>query len=174
MRFTLAVRAILAFSGGIVITFAQVHSAEVGVLTLAWFLVATGVLVTFMNLVSHKTSTSIQEVPVTAFALILGILAFMVPLELGAATLLALTWLVASWGIVAGALELYAAYAVGFKTALGRDRIISAVLALALGALYLLVELDEIATVGFLGAYLVLSAVHLGIAAASPSVRSEK
>lgn len=172
MRFTLAVRAILAFAGGLVITFAQSHAAEIGVVTFASFLTASGVLVTFMNLVSHKTPTSIQEVPVSIFALILGILAFMVPLNQGEFTHLGLIWLVASWGIVAGAFELYAAYSAGFKTQTGRERSISAGLALVLGTIYLTLPLDEISTVGLIGAYLVLSAVHLGISAASPKSAS--
>lgn len=168
MRFTLAVRAILSFSAGLVITFAQSHSAAVGILTFSSYLVALGVLVSFMNLVSHKTPTSLQEVAATLFALLLGVLGFMIPLDQGAATVTALVWLVASWGLVGGALELYSAYLAGWRSPLGRDRSLSGFLALVLGALYLSGTLDEIASVGFVGAYLVLTAVHFGIAAASP------
>jgi uncharacterized membrane protein HdeD (DUF308 family) len=75
--------------------------------------------------------------------------------------------LVSAWGIISGAFELYQARRNGFKTASGKDYLMSAVFALVLGLLFLAVPLDEVSAVGFFGAYLALSGVHLGIAAAS-------
>jgi uncharacterized membrane protein HdeD (DUF308 family) len=49
-----------------------------------------------------------------------------------------------------------------------REHLITAGLALVLGLLFLVTPMDAVSSVGFFGAYLVLSSVHLGIAAFSP------
>jgi uncharacterized membrane protein HdeD (DUF308 family) len=66
---------------------------------------------------------------------------------------------------VAAALPNLGAFAA--NTPSGKDYLMSAVFALVLGLLFLAVPLDEVSAVGFFGAYLALSGVHLGIAAAS-------
>lgn len=64
---------------------------------------------------------------------------------------------VAIWGFTQSAADL-----------LKGDRL-SAVLALVLGLLFVLVPLDIVSAIGFFGAYLVISGVHLGISAFPPS-----
>jgi uncharacterized membrane protein HdeD (DUF308 family) len=66
-------------------------------------------------------------------------------------------------------LELYAARKEKISTRTGRDYLISAVFAILLGALFLIAPLDIVSAVGFFGAYLVISAVHLGISALTPA-----
>jgi len=63
--------------------------------------------------------------------------------------------------------ELIQAFRVGRTTNRGRELLISGGLSTAFGVLFAAVQLAELDTVGFFGAYLILSAVHLGIAAAS-------
>ena len=55
----------------------------------------------------------------------------------------------------------------GFKTLRGKELSVSAVLGILLGLLYLVLPLNDLDAVGFFGAYMIINAVHLGIAAAS-------
>jgi hypothetical protein len=64
--------------------------------------------------------------------------------------------LVAIWGVTQSATDV-----------INQD-LISASLALLLAILFALVPMDIVSAVGFFGAYLMLSGVHLGIAAYSP------
>jgi hypothetical protein len=64
--------------------------------------------------------------------------------------------LVALWGISQAAIDL-----------INRDAI-SASLAFLLAVLFALVPMDVVSAVGFFGAYLIVSGVHLGIAAYKP------
>jgi uncharacterized membrane protein HdeD (DUF308 family) len=82
---------------------------------------------------------------------------------------MAFIYLVTGWGLVAGAFELYLARRSGLKTRNGKDALINAVLSLLLGLLFLVAPLDIVSAVGFFGAYLALSGIHLAIAAATPS-----
>jgi len=47
--------------------------------------------------------------------------------------------------------------------------LISALMALALGLMFLIATLDPVSAVGFFGAYLMLFGVHWGIASATPA-----
>ncbi len=64
--------------------------------------------------------------------------------------------LVSIWGVAQASIDL-----------LNRDAI-SATLAILLATLFALVPIDIVSAVGFFGAYLIVSGVHLGIAAYSP------
>jgi uncharacterized membrane protein HdeD (DUF308 family) len=64
---------------------------------------------------------------------------------------------------------LYLARKAGLATRSGKDSLINAVLSLGIGMLFLIVPLDIVSAVGFFGAYLVLSGVHLGISATTPA-----
>ena len=54
---------------------------------------------------------------------------------------------------------------------MGRDFGLSAVFSLALGALFLIASLDEVAAVGFLGAYFAISGVFWGISSVTPQAK---
>jgi hypothetical protein len=101
--------------------------------------------------------------------LIVGSAALLVPTGDLQAAALVFVFLVAGWGLITGAFELYLARRSGFATRSGKDNLISAVLSLGVGLLFLIVPLDIVSAVGFFGAYLVLSAVHLGISATTPA-----
>ena len=163
MRLLLILRAEIFIGVGLFITFNQAHTYATGVLALALFAFGYAV-VSFLALMAKR-----QQVPILPTSLLIA-----VALAIGVATeVLApnagfwLAKLIAAWGITAGAIELAQAFRAGLKTARGRDLLISGGLSALFGVFFVAVPLAELDTVGFFGAYLILSAVHLGIAAAS-------
>jgi hypothetical protein len=109
---------------------------------------------------------AIQNVPLVMVALLIGIFALSASNDE-----LAFKFLVTGWAIIAGAFELFQSRRAGFKTAEGRDLLINSCFSLLLAVLFLLAPLDIVSQVGFFGAYLMMSGVHIGIAAASPSTK---
>ena len=110
--------------------------------------------------------------PLTVVSLLIGVFSLMA-LSLdsnlstdGAQT--AFIGLVTVWGLVAGAFEMYLARRASFKTTSGREYLMSAILSAVLGLLFLVAPLDIVSAVGFFGAYLIVSGVQLGVAAATP------
>ena len=169
MKFVFAARAAISFGVGIFITFNQSHSAATGLLALAIFGLGYAVLNGIGSLVWGKGIFSIENLPLTLAAVIVGLAALLAPATEPNAAALVFVYLVTGWGLISGALEMYLARRSGFVTRFGKDSLISASLSLLVGLLFLAVPLDIISAVGFFGAYLVLSAVHLGISATTPS-----
>ncbi len=169
MKFVFALRAAISFGVGIFITFNQSHSAATGLLALGIFGIGFAVLNGIGSSVWGKGIFSLENFPLTLAALILGVAALLVPTGSLEAAGLVFVFLVAGWGLVSGAFELYLASRSGFATRSGKDNLLNAVLSMGLGLLFLIVPLDIVSAVGFFGAYLVLSAVHLGISAATPA-----
>ena len=169
MKIVFALRAAISFGVGIFITFNQSHSAATGLLALAIFGLGYAVLNGIGSAVWGKGIFSLENFPLTLIALIVGTTAILVPATDPEAAALAFVYLVTGWGLISGAFEMYLARRSGFVTRFGKDSLISASLSLIVGLLFLAVPLDIISAVGFFGAYLVLSAVHLGISATTPS-----
>jgi hypothetical protein len=169
VKFVFALRAAISFGVGIFITFNQSHSAATGLFALGIFGIGFAVLNGTGSSVWGKGIFSLENFPLTLAALILGAAALLVPTGNLEAAGLVFVFLVAGWALVSGAFELYLARRSGFATRSGKDNLLNAVLSLGLGLLFLIVPLDIVSAVGFFGAYLVLSAVHLGISAATPS-----
>jgi hypothetical protein len=169
VKFVFAARAAISFGVGIFITFNQSHSAATGLLALAIFGLGYAVLNGIGSVVWGKGIFSIENFPLTLAALIIGLAALLVPSSDPEASALVFVYLVTGWGLISGAFEMYLARRSGFATRFGKDSLISASLSLLVGLLFLAVPLDIISAVGFFGAYLVLSAVHLGISATTPS-----
>lgn len=169
MQFVFAARATISFAIGIFITFNQSHSAATGLFALGLFGIGFAILNSVSSQVWAKGIFSLETFPLTLSALIFGVAALLVPTGDLQAAALVFVFLVAGWGLIAGAFELYVANRSGFGTRSGNDHLISAVLGLGVGLLFLIVPLDIVSAVGFFGAYLVLSAVHLGISAATPA-----
>ena len=169
MKFGFALRAAISFGVGIFITFNQSHSAATGLLAFAIFGIGYAVLNGVGSAVWGKGIFSLENFPLTLTALIVGLAALLVPATDPDASALVFVYLVTGWGLIAGAFEMYLARRSGFATRFGKDSLISAGLSLLVGLLFLAVPLDIISAVGFFGAYLVLSAVHLGISATTPS-----
>jgi uncharacterized membrane protein HdeD (DUF308 family) len=169
VKFVFAARAAISFGVGIFITFNQSHSAATGLLALGIFGIGYALLNGIGGTVWGKGAFSLENFPLTFAALVVGLAALLVPTGDLQAAALVFVFLVAGWGLITGAFELYLARRAGFATRSGKDNLISAVLSLVLGLLFLIVPLDIVSAVGFFGAYLVISGVHLGISATTPA-----
>ncbi len=168
MQKVLGVRAIIFVAVGLFITFTQSHSAATGLFALAVFgigLAAANIATTIWD---KRNYISVESLPLTLISLAVGLFAALIPLSDPTAQALAFVYLVSGWAVVAGAIELYLANRSGFRTRAGKDGLITAVLGLAIGLLFLIAPLDIVSAVGFFGAYLVICGVHLGIAALTP------
>jgi hypothetical protein len=166
VRYQQGFRAAISFGLGVFITFSQAHGADIGLIVLAAFGFALGLGGGSLVFVRKAGLNPLQELPIAALALLVGMFAAL-SFSNTESQPQSFTSLVSAWGVISGAFELYQARRNGFKSAAGKDYLLSAVFALLLGLLFLAVPLDEVSAVGFFGAYLALSGVHLGIAAAS-------
>jgi hypothetical protein len=169
VKIVFALRAAISFGVGIFITFNQSHSAATGLLSLGIFGIGFALLNGIGSAVWGKGIFSLENFPLTLTALIVGTTAILVPVTEPNVAAPVFVSLVTGWGLISGAFEMYLARAAGFATRFGKDSLISASLSLLIGLVFLIAPLDIISAVGFFGAYLVLSAVHLGISAATPS-----
>jgi uncharacterized membrane protein HdeD (DUF308 family) len=164
----LGVRAAVSISVGLFITFTQSHSAATGLFALALFGIGSAVANVASTIWAKGKYLSVDSLPLTLIALAVGLFAALIPQTEPTAQGLAFVYLVAGWAVISGAMELYLANRSGFRTRAGKDGLISAGLGLSLGLLFLIVQLDIVSAVGFFGAYLVISGVHLAIAALTP------
>ena len=168
MQKVLGVRAIIFVAVGLFITFTQSHSAAIGLLALAIFGIGLAVTNIAATIWDKKSYLSIESLPLTLISLAVGLFAVIIPQTDTTPQALAFVYLVSGWAVVAGAIELYLANRSGFRTRAGKDGLITAVLGIAIGLLFLIAPLDLVSAVGFFGAYLVICGVHLGIAALTP------
>jgi hypothetical protein len=166
-RIALAARAGISLAVGLFVTFSQSHGAELGLLALGIFGLSFAVLNGLASSVFQKGMAAIQDVPLVMVALLIGIFALSASDDE-----LAFKFLVTGWAIIAGAFELFQSRRAGFKSAEGRDLLINSCFSLLLAVLFLLAPLDIVSQVGFFGAYLMMSGVHIGIAAASPAAKA--
>lgn len=169
MNWLQATRAAAHATVAAVITFNQIHNGEFGLTTLILF----GALYLFASLGTHfldhrnKVISPRLGLPLIA-PVIVGIAATFA-LTAGWNQLESFRWLTAI--LAAGFLvtEIWLSKKVGRKTADGRDAIITAFMSLALLGLFAGFNMGEVPLVGFLGAFHAILAVHLGIAATSPT-----
>ncbi len=144
MRRIKSLRALASIAVGLFVTFWQAHHAAVGLVALAIFTILYGLRTLF---------GAPKYFPIALVALITAFISAGSLQENSNATFILL---VAIWGAAQAATDF-----------INRD-VISAVLASLLALLFALVPLDIVSAVGFFGAYLIVSGVHLGIAAYSP------
>lgn len=144
MRRIKSLRALASIAVGLFVTFWQAHHAAVGLVALAIFTILYGLRTLF---------GAPKYFPIALIALITAFISASSLQENSNATFILL---VAIWGAAQAATD-----------CINRD-VISAVLAALLALLFALVPLDIVSAVGFFGAYLIVSGVHLGIAAYSP------
>ena len=168
MQKVLGVKAALSIAVGLFITFTQSHSAATGLFALAVFGIGFAVANVAATIWAKGKYLSVESLPYTVLALTVGLFAALIPQTEPTAQALVFVYLVAGWAVITGAMELYLANRAGFRTRSGKDGLISAVLGLALGLLFLIAPLDIVSAVGFFGTYLVISGVHLAIAALTP------
>lgn len=142
MRRIKSLRAIASIAVGLFVTFWQAHHEAVGLVALATFTLLYGLRTLF---------GSPRYFPIALIALMT---AFIAATSFDSAENFVL--LVSIWGVSQAAIDY-----------LNRDSI-GATLALLLALLFALVPMDIVSAVGFFGAYLIVSGVHLGIAAYSP------
>jgi uncharacterized membrane protein HdeD (DUF308 family) len=164
----LGVKAALSIAVGLLIAFTQSHSAATGLFALAIFGIGFAVANVVATIWAKGKYLSVESLPFTVLALAVGLFAALIPQTEPTAQALVFVYLVAGWAVISGAMELYLANRAGFRTRSGKDGLISAVLGLALGLLFLIAPLDIVSAVGFFGTYLVISGVHLAIAALTP------
>ena len=164
MQILFGLRAAFAFGLGVFITFSQAHTFAVGTAVVACFGLAVGLssLAYILRIKNHG-----QLAPVMLIATLIGLLSAGTFLYSDIQPLVFLP-LVALFGLSFAAFEGYLAKREGFRVGIGRDFAISAGFSLVLGFLFLVAPLDEVSAVGFLGAYLAISGVFWGIAAATP------
>ena len=168
MQKVLGVRAIIFVAVGLYITFTQSHSAATGLFALAVFGIGLAVANIAATIWDKRSYLSVESLPLTLISLAAGLFAALIPQTDLTAQALAFVYLVSGWAVVAGAIELYLANRRGFRTRAGKDCLITAVLGLGIGLLFLIAPLDIVSAVGFFGAYLVICGVHLAIAALTP------
>jgi uncharacterized membrane protein HdeD (DUF308 family) len=164
----LGLRATILVAVGLFIAFTQSHSAATGLFALAVFGIGLAVANIASTIWDKRNYLSVESLPMTLISLAVGLFAALIPQSDPRAQALVFIYLVAGWAVVSGALEIYLANRNGFRTRAGKDGLITAVLGLAIGLLFLIAPLDIVSAVGFFGAYLVICGVHLGIAALTP------
>jgi uncharacterized membrane protein HdeD (DUF308 family) len=164
----LSVRAAIFVAVGLFITFTQSHSAATGLFALAVFGIGLAVANIAATIWDKRNHLSVESLPLTLISLAVGLFAVLIPQSDSTAQALVFVYLVSGWAVVSGAIELYLANRSGFRTRAGKDGLITAVLGLGIGLLFLIAPLDIVSAVGFFGAYLVICGVHLGIAALTP------
>jgi hypothetical protein len=167
MRQSNALRAAVSLGVGLFITFSQLHNATIGLLALAIFSLGFAITNSLGSIVWGKGLVAIEAMPLTVVSLLVGVFALMAMSGESAQT--AFIGLVTVWGLVSGAFELYLARRASFKSTEGREFLMSAILSATLGLLFLVAPLDIVSAVGFFGAYLIVSGVQLGVAAATPT-----
>lgn len=164
MQIFYGLRAAIFFGAGVFIAFSADHGYLIGQQVLA---VTTGLFaLAGLILIASKREISRAD-------LLLVLLAFSV--TAGAFFTLSipqasLYFLVSLWGLGAGAIELFAAKSLGFRTRSGQERGLSGGFSLVIGGL-LLASIDVVSAVGFLGVYFAVSGVHWGIAAFTPAAK---
>lgn len=172
MRQTNALRAAISLAVGLFITFSQSHAATIGLLALAIFSLGFALTNGLSSAIWGRGLVAIEAMPLTVVSLLIGVFSLMaLSLDSNLSTASAQTafiGLVTVWGLVAGAFEMYLARRASFKTTNGREYLMSAILSAVLGLLFLVAPLDIVSAVGFFGAYLIVSGVQLGVAAATP------
>lgn len=168
MRISQLIKSAAAFIAGIFITFSQAHDADVAMLGLVIISAGWAVASVFDVLKNRQ--------PVLNGIILLGACAmiyYAVSFEPNNATTLAWILLMA-WGLFGAIVELIFALRAEKKSVARRDYLINSVLAIGLFAAQAAITKasDSVSHVGFFGAYAIILAIHLGIAAASPKVKA--
>jgi len=161
VRFLNFLRPAVFLEVGLILTFTHELTTRVGLTALTSFGIGFALVNVFVSMVQRRKLTDVETLPLTTVALLVALVAAQVPAALGAVTYRVL---VASWGFISGGIEFELARRAGFKTPKGRDHRINLMLNLALGLLFTLVHLGPRDSVGFLGAYMIITAVFSGIA----------
>jgi hypothetical protein len=174
VRLNSGFRSAISFAVAVLVIFNQGHYVELSLIALAAFGLLLGITQIFLSLFAKQALTAIEIVPLAVISFTVGALALLVLLQNQtmrydpALTTEEFRWLVTGWAVTTGAFELYLARRMGIRTPFGRDQLITSLMTLTLGIVFLVLPLDRTTTVGLFATYLAISAVHLGISAAGP------
>jgi hypothetical protein len=164
VRLHLALRAIVSLPLGLFVTFFQAHGPDIGLIMLAAF--AGAMALGNLAFLLSKQQTIADSVATLGYLPVLALSLFGLVQAEELFLALFVTG-VALVGLLTAAFEGYRAKSLGLSTRDGRDFLISSLIALALGLMFLIATLDSVSAVGFFGAYLILYGVHWGIASAT-------
>lgn len=164
MQILFGLRATVSFGLGLLIAFTQAHTYAVGTAVVAGFGLALGLSSLGFILRTKKAQWLNPLMFIATLIGLAGLVSFLIS-DLQSVLFLPL---VALLGLSFAAFEGYLAKKLGPRSNLGRDFAVSAVLSFALGLVFLIAPLDEVSAVGLFGAYLAISGVFWGIAAATP------
>ena len=168
MRNLLGYRAAIALIVALVITFTRPDNATIGLALFAAYSLALSLGTVLIGTRSVKTRSAMVFVPQAFVALAAGVAALF---ALGATLsfqLAALQSLLLVLLTLSTAIESYLAYQVREIRLESREHQIAAGLALVIAVILAVVEAQPLNILGFFGAYLSITAVHLGIWASSP------
>lgn len=178
-RIVASIQAIAAFVAGILITFSQSHSANVGMIALAIMSIGWAFAFAWSAIADRKAhgrifrgiiavaSAAMAALAIQSFAELSGF-SGQIPLEKDA-----WAWgLLESWAFAGALTEVILALFAKPRSIRRRDHLISAGLAAALGLTQFFTPVDDSVThVGFFGAYAVILSVHLGLSVLSPAAK---
>lgn len=165
MRASLIIKAAAAFIAGIYITFSQAHDANVAMFGL--LIISAGWFLASIISVLKNSNPILNGVLILATAAMAWLA---VSFEANNATTMA--WiLLEAWALFGAIFELIFALRAQKKSAIRRDYLINAGLALGLfvSQVSITAAADSVSHVGFFGAYAAILGVHLAIASASPN-----
>ncbi|MEN9606372.1 MAG: hypothetical protein RL605_200 [Actinomycetota bacterium] len=174
MRSLFAARALVSFAAGLIVVFNQGQYVAVCLIALAVYGIGVSITQLPIAFFGKGSLSAIESIPTSIIALTIGVLAALAQVQnpSAASAIREFTWLATGWALTSGAFELYLARRAGLKSMSGRDFGILSGLSLLLGLVYLGaylgISIDRTTSVGLFVAYLMFSAVHLGLAAASP------
>ena len=158
------VRASVAVVPAVLITFTANHSPEFGLLVFGAFALVSGVVIAVL---SRRTLADSRERGAFLVQGIAGVVAGALALAFHGGGLGFFLYLVTVWGIVTGFLELSSGIRARRRDPADHDWLVMGAATVLFALLVLVLPPNVVVSVGLLGAYLVMLAVYLGIAAFS-------
>lgn len=149
MRLVFALKAAFAAAAGLYITFAQNHSAAAGLVALVGFAIPSAI--------AAITNPKYRNLPEALVLIISGIAAAVALFNQEQLQSLKLIVLLMTAAIAVVSV---------FKN---QDRYVNSAINLLAALIFVFFQLDEVSTVGFFGAYLIITCVHFAISATSPT-----
>ena len=168
MRNLLGYRAGIALVVALVTTFTRPDNATLGLALFGAYAMVLAMGTSVLGALRTKPRLAMNFVPQAILAFVGGVAAL---ISLGSAPsfqLAALQLLLLLHLTLTGAIEAYLAYRVRANRLEAREHFIAAGLSVAIGLILAFIEPQPVNILGFFGAYLSITAVHLGIWAASP------
>jgi uncharacterized membrane protein HdeD (DUF308 family) len=158
------VRAGIAVVPAVLITFTANHSPEFGLLVFGAFAFVSGVVVAVL---SRRTLADSRERGAFLVQGIAGVVAGALALAFHGGGLGFFLYLVTVWGVVTGFLELSSGIRARRRDPADRDWLVMGAATVLFAIVVLVLPPNVVVSVGLFGAYLVMLAVYLGIAAFS-------